>query len=302
MTQIACLDFLKMDSFTEFQTDSAGQAFISSIVPPATDIEGLAFDSKTLYASTASGSLHTIDPAISLPTMDFTPIEFTVPGGPLFGLAARTVLGGVASTTETRLVDSGDEWRFLDDGSDQGTAWIAADFDDSGWSTGISELGYGDGDEATELDFGGNPDTKFTTTYFRRDFTVFAATAVEELRLGLLRDDAAAVYLNGVEVVRDNLEPNALFDAFAIATVSNQAEAEFLAFNLDPNILVDGTNTLAVEVHQRSLTSSDLSFDLTLDIVETSEAFELPPISDMDFYSLDMTNRVGDQVDIIPVR
>ena len=39
-----------------------------------------------------------------------------------------------------------------------------------------AELGYGDGDEATIIDFGGDPNNKYTTTYFRRDFTVANAS------------------------------------------------------------------------------------------------------------------------------
>ena len=44
-------------------------------------------------------------------------------------------------------------WRYLDDGSDQGTAWRAPGFDDSTWAQGAAELGYGDGDESTVVSF-----------------------------------------------------------------------------------------------------------------------------------------------------
>ena len=41
-------------------------------------------------------------------------------------------------------------------------------------------------------------------------------------------------------------------------------ENTFFATNLSPALLVNGTNVLAVEIHQVNLTSSDLSFDLEL--------------------------------------
>src|SRR5262249_8738343 len=55
------------------------------------------------------------------------------------------VLIAVAMT----LVQSNSVWKYLDNGSDQGTNWAASGFNDSSWSSGPAELGYGDGDEAT---------------------------------------------------------------------------------------------------------------------------------------------------------
>ena len=43
------------------------------------------------------------------------------------------------------LIARGAEWRYLDDGSDQGTAWRGKDFDDSGWESGPAQLGFGEG-------------------------------------------------------------------------------------------------------------------------------------------------------------
>ncbi|NIQ29000.1 MAG: metallophosphoesterase, partial [Acidobacteria bacterium] len=66
-------------------------------------------------------------------------------------------------TIETRtLVAEGSVWKYLDDGSDQGTAWKEPGFDDTSWQAGPAELGFGDGDEATVLQGG------FITYYFRQ--------------------------------------------------------------------------------------------------------------------------------------
>ena len=209
----------------------------------------------------------------------------------LDGLAAGTVV--------TRLVNSGAAWRYLDDGSNQTNPWIAVDFEDAAWSIGGSQLGYGDGDEATTVSFGGDPDNKHITTYFRREFIVDDASQISGLRLGLLRDDGAAVYLNGVEVVRDNLAAGALFNEGAEGTVGGGAEDTFFDFDVDASILVSGRNVLAVEVHQQNRTSSDMSFDLTLDAIQVSEPVVLPPVLDVDYYSLDMTGKTGTQMDIV---
>src|SRR5262245_35875238 len=106
---------------------------------------------------------------------------------------------------ERALVSRGAVWKYLDDGSDQGTAWRNPGFSDRAWRSGPSQLGYGDGDEATIVGFGPLPFFKHVTTYFRHAFTLDEPDDVVRLRLRLLRDDGAVVYLNGVEVARSNL-------------------------------------------------------------------------------------------------
>mgnify|MGYP005833243737 CR=1 FL=1 len=169
-----------------------------------------------------------------------------------------------SSSGET-LVARGSLWRYLDDGSDQGTAWRDPSFDDSVWNEGPAELGYGDGDEATVVSYGPDSSNKYTTTYFRRAFTAADASRFVGLRLGLLRDDGAVVYLNGVEVARSNM-PGGAVDYLTLASgaVGGTDESTFYTYDLDPSRLREGRNVLAVEVHQSGPASSDLSFDLEL--------------------------------------
>jgi len=63
-----------------------------------------------------------------------------------FILAVLTIPARAADTT---LVPTGGVWKYLDNGSNQGTAWCATGFDDSVWPSGAAQLGYGDGDEVT---------------------------------------------------------------------------------------------------------------------------------------------------------
>jgi hypothetical protein len=165
----------------------------------------------------------------------------------------------------TPLIRLSTQWQYLDDGSDQGTAWSANGFDDSSWSTGNGQFGYGDGDEMTLLSFGNDPDNKFTTTYYRREFQIDSASQVSTLTASLIRDDAAAIYVNGTEVYRDgNLAADATFDALSNGSVNDRVGREFLDIVIPPSALQDGLNVIAVEVHQSSLDSSDLSFELGL--------------------------------------
>ena len=165
---------------------------------------------------------------------------------------------------EETLVSTGAVWRFLDDGSDQGLTWIDPGFADGSWTNGPAPLGYGQGNEATVIGFGGDANAKHITAYFRHAFEVADSTLQGALELQLLRDDGAAVYLNGVEVWRNNLAEGAGYLTRASNVTGNESESHFYRTTMPADLLVDGTNVLAVEVHQVSPTSSDLSFDLAL--------------------------------------
>ena len=165
----------------------------------------------------------------------------------------------------TTIVPARSAWWYLDNGSNQGTAWRANGFDDSAWKTGNAQIGYGDGDERTVVLFGPNAANKYVTTYFRKTFTVADPSAYTSLTLRLLRDDGAVVYVNGVEVLRSNMPSGTItYATLAPVGVDTAQESLFLQSDLSPSVLVAGTNVIAVEVHQSSPGSSDLSFDLEL--------------------------------------
>jgi hypothetical protein len=161
------------------------------------------------------------------------------------------------------LVSAASFWRYLDDGSNQGTAWRALSFNDSSWQSGKAELGYGDYDEVTRVSYGPDKSNKHVTTYFRRTFDVADPALIGTLLLRLLRDDGAVVYLNGREVFRSNMPAGAI-GYRTLASADARDESAFLDKALSPSLLVRGTNLIAVEIHQSSVSSSDLSFDLEL--------------------------------------
>ena len=164
---------------------------------------------------------------------------------------------------ETALVESGANWRYLDDGSQPPTDWKEPSFDDSSWSLGPSKLGYGNDGEATVINFGPDPANKFITTFLRHDFDVAAIPPA--LVLELERDDGAIVFLNGSEVHRSNMPTFASGQGVRARTgliVPYETQVERVA--LDPAALIVGTNTVAVSVHQSQSNSGDLGIDLEL--------------------------------------
>lgn len=157
-------------------------------------------------------------------------------------------------------------WKYLANGSNQGTVWRNTSFNDSTWSNGNAQLGYGDGDEATIISYGGNVNNRYKSSYFRKSISIASPSAYTSFTLGLLRDDGAVVYLNGVEVVRSNMPTGTItYTTTSTANISGAAEDVYNNFTLSPAQFVSGTNVIAVEVHQFSATSADFSFDLKLD-------------------------------------
>ena len=178
------------------------------------------------------------------------------------------IAGSVSNLT---LVATGAVWMYFDLGTDLGTAWRAPGFNDTAWASGPAPLGYGDGDEATTNSFGPDGNNKFITTYYRRAFNVTGAASFSTLNLRVLRDDGVVVYLNGAEMFRDGMPEGPItYNTLANITVVGDDESiNFYGGAANPALLSEGTNVVAVEIHQQRVDSSDISFDLELSGTQT---------------------------------
>ncbi len=165
---------------------------------------------------------------------------------------------------QTTLIAAGALWKYLDNGSNQGTAWIGTGFNDATWSSGNAQLGYGDGDEVTVIKYGANRTSKYITTYFRKSISVANASPYSSYTLNVKRDDGVVVYINAVEKFRNNMPAGAI----AYSTLSPIACSDdgnvWQTVSLPSGSLVTGTNVIAVEIHQCYPDNSDISFDLEL--------------------------------------
>jgi hypothetical protein len=169
----------------------------------------------------------------------------------------------VSATGADTLIARGAVWKYLDNGSDQGVAWRAPGFDDSSWASGPAELGYGEGDENTVVN-GGPSNNRFPTTYFRRSFTAVNPAGYTVVRFQVKRDDGVVVYLNGVEIYRNNLGNGPVaFDTFA-QNAGDDGQNFLAPVAVDPALLLNGANLLAAEIHQSDSGSSDISFDFEM--------------------------------------
>ena len=171
----------------------------------------------------------------------------------------------------TSLVFRGATWSYLDSGEYPGDPWTGAGYDDSAWSSGPAPLGYGDY-QPTELSYGDDEADVHPTSWFRHGFEVPEGTAeaAQTAILALRVDDGAVVWLNGAELLRQGMGDGEIgADSWATSSVSGDAESSYTEHEVAPGLLLDGANLLAVEVHQFSASSNDLTLDLEL----TTEAW-----------------------------
>ena len=169
---------------------------------------------------------------------------------------------GIVKTTGETVIDWGATWKYSDSEGELPSDWVGNGYDDSAWPEGPGQLGFGDADEATELT-AGQP-----TVYFRHRFT--SEGQLESAKLTLLHDDGAAVWLNGAFVV---LTPNVGSLDYDVYTNYASADNKVLEFVVDTDLFKTGENVMAVLVKQADAESTDLSFDLALDV----ELFEELP-------------------------
>lgn len=148
--------------------------------------------------------------------------------------------------------------------------WNQPSFTDTGWSKGPCQIGYGDGDEATII---GAASNLITAVYLRRSIVLEDAASINSLDLQLLRDDGAIVYLNGTEILRSNMPTGTpTFSMLASSNVTSPAENYYNSYTISPITFIEGTNIIAVEVHQSAVNFSDLGFDLQATALRTSES------------------------------
>ncbi len=198
-------------------------------------------------------------------------------------------LGGQASSAEevTTLIQFTNVWKYNDSGLDLGTAWRTNDYDDSAWPSGSGLLGYDSDTSAYTLHAPiGTPlaiSSTTTTFYFRAVFDFDGPIDGLTLIATNLVDDGCAIYINGIHVggVRTPNDYNAT-TVFPGPFTEGQLDTVTLT---DLSSLRQGSNLIAVEVHQSSATSSDLMWGMKLISVRSP-----PPAASIEI--INVTNHV----------
>ncbi len=163
----------------------------------------------------------------------------------------------VVNEVDSLLFNQGSSWRFLDSGTNPGSSWKDSLFNDSLWSVGIGHFGFGEGDEQTVLNSG------LATYYFRKKVNIPNINEVNDVYFHLVHDDGAVIYINGHEAARTETVPLGAIGHFTTArqTSNSTNENSFYTYKINSNLFVNGINTIAISVHNRSALDDDFSFD-----------------------------------------
>jgi hypothetical protein len=172
--------------------------------------------------------------------------------------------------TGTQIVGTGDTWKFFRGTSEPASEWNAPEFDDSAWEEGVSGIGYGDDDDATELGDMRRQDGNngYLSLYVRKAFELEDIGSIENLILAGRYDDGFVAYLNGTEIARENVTGNPpRYNSTAnesAGNVDNDDVPDSFGASQYLSLLNEGENVLAIQMHNASYTSSDLTMDLAL--------------------------------------
>lgn len=172
---------------------------------------------------------------------------------------------GSEGTLTRELIALGDSWRYSKGTAEPPPIWTQLDFDDSSWLLGPTGIGFGDNDDATLLD---DMQFQYLSVYCRREFTIEDLAAALELTLEIDFDDGYVAYLNGTEIARSGLEGD---PPTYLAPAAEREAGSFEVVDLTDrlHLLREGSNVLAVQVHNRLIDSSDLSFRPRLRLLRT---------------------------------
>jgi hypothetical protein len=223
----------------------------------------LAISLGATYASDGTPVFTSSTVAILLEGDDtaYTPVEFVVNGGLVYGLASAPT----APVTNLSLVALSDSpWQVNASGTDLSTNWLDQAYDDSGtgWATGDGIFGYTTSPGSyppIQTPLSSGP----TTYYFRTHFQWTNDPANVAFIVTNYLSDGAVYYLNGSEVRRVRMPAGAIaYSTAAAATNSPVGHPD--VFSVDGGALQDGDNIMEVETHQAADSSADMVFGLSL--------------------------------------
>ncbi len=156
-----------------------------------------------------------------------------------------------------------DPWSYYlpDKDSPPASDWNDLGFDDTNWASGPAELGFGQDDEATALNFEG---TTPPSIYFRKSFNLDELPAWARLRLRF--NNGVAAYLNGELVAANYVAIPVLHENYS-TTTSGSTFNLLAELGSDQDLpFVLGENVLAVVVKTGAANDTNASFAAELQL------------------------------------
>ena len=176
----------------------------------------------------------------------------------------------VTQAAEISLFSTNATWRWLRGTSEasapDASSWRSNSFNDAAFADAPAPFWYGDvqagGTQLTDMI------NSYSCIFLRRTFVVTNVAELGALRFGAKVDDGYVIWINGSERLRVNVAGSPGDPVPAATTLAANAPEpvpfDFYTFTSLGSYLVNGTNTIAIQVFNTSLASSDLGFDCSL--------------------------------------
>ena len=169
-------------------------------------------------------------------------------------------------------VFNNDTWRYFVGTSEPDINWRSLSFDDSAWLQGPGGIGYGDNDDNTVI-------PQCTSVFLRHKFSITDTSSIVRAVLSMDYDDAFVAYLNDVEIARAGI--TGIHPAYNELGADHEAtmysggtpESFIIEKKLMKTCLVSGDNVLSIQVHNSSITSSDISSNAFLSFGITNSTY-----------------------------
>ena len=171
------------------------------------------------------------------------------------------------SAQEVIYLEAGSTWRWrpgLSEASEPAGAWRLSGFDDSGWTEGAAPFGYGDPPFGTDLSEAEPPMRRnYSSLYLRHTLEIPNPALVVALEASIDFDDGFILWINGVEVASENPPDDPTFDSRARRS-HESGSYEVFDLPAPSDFIVAGANTIAVQLFNSTVSSSDAKLDLAL--------------------------------------
>jgi len=152
-------------------------------------------------------------------------------------------------------------WKYFVGNSEPDTNWRNLNFNQSSWSSGQGGIGLGDGDDNTVI-------SQCKSVMMRKEFFVPDTANINSAIFNIDYDDGFVAFLNGVEIARANLgvpgdrprhDDYATHSHEAMMYQGHQPDSFYIDAEFLKTFLLPGVNVLAVQVHNSTSSSGDLS-------------------------------------------
>jgi hypothetical protein len=231
--------------------DNTGET-IALANPAGCEVAKVEYNDRNRWPAGADGTGHSLallDPYIEPDDPDSWDLSPSLLGSP-----GTSNFGDEAGFRDTVLLQDSAVWSYFKGDVAPPADWNTPGFDDSGWFSGQTGIGYGETGLRTTLNDMRNG---YLTIFCRNVFTVSDPSKVDSLILSITYDDGFYMYFNGTEVVSRNVSGRDFDDPAASTKEWVQEEIDLSA---SKGLLRAGENILAVQVHNRSQDSTDLVF------------------------------------------